>query len=277
MPEAVIGSAGQQQGLIPVAQSSRIASFGRNERAGTQNDSFGHGYGFILQIRSPEILVRAGCPLPGIKVSLAPKIGTAVHIAGKEPRDIGGGRNRPGQQRASPLGKGGNHVQRPLVVDFVLIEVAQFPQGHTVPVASLGKVPAFGCGRHRAFDDASGRIEMVHDIQGWHLRPHAIEHAHQLEDPARRLEITGTDILQIHDNGIRSDKIVRMETVGMLAGTVQLPFREGNQFLQMPSLGENLPSVASLLHLITGGGAQTHNKSLHERLVQLFRQRRCPK
>ena len=257
-----------------VAEALAACIYARSGRKGAGTHQYaGRGRNRLarrrLDIWRTNIFVRPCSAYARADVGVVPKSAAAVHIAGKEARYVGAGRYGPRHQLAALVCReGGYDVQRVSRAYFVVVEVGQLTYGQTVPVGDLRDIFFHFGLRHRALHYPSGRIDMVHNIQGrrlFHLR----QELHQPEKVLAVVEVTRADILYLHDHGIELPEQfhIYVNVVGVW-GKLCVARREDG--LEIAPPGENVIHIASPFRIPAVLGTEAADLAFLEALVELL-------
>ena len=152
--------------------------------------------------------------------------------------------------------------------DFRIIEIAQLAQGQAMTMRHLGDEFLLRSGRDGAFNYPSCRIHVIHDVEGRSLVAQVAEHFHQPEDILGIVEIPGSDILDLNDNGRQVPDGLQVESdmVGP-RGQLGIPGRKDN--LQVAALLEKLVHIAVMDRIPAVLGAETADLAAEQSLIQL--------
>ena len=154
-------------------------------------------------------------------------------------------------------------------------EVAEFAESESVTVGDFRNEQFGGDARNGPFDDAAGRVDMVHDIQGRGFLAEEVEDLHQVENVLGIVEIAGTHVLDFHDDGVEAAEPVDVEfdMVGP-GGQFRLPGIENDG--QIAPVGEDVVHPPSAVRIPAVLGTEAADLPVPEGLVQLVFQRCRP-
>ena len=159
-------------------------------------------------------------------------------------------------------------MQGEFCADLGAIQVAQLPEGQSVPVGNLGR-PDVGLDRgHRPLDHPASGVDVVHDKDGRALRA-AGAHRQQLHHVAGVVEVARTDILDLYHHGVQPLQVsgAEFDVVG-LRGQLGVP--RGEDALQVPAFAENVIQVAPALRVPAVLRAEAGDPSLAQAPVELL-------
>ena len=113
---------------------------------------------------------------------------------------------------------------------------------------------------------------MIHDIHRRCIILERLERIHQTEDILRIIEISGSDILDLNNNGAESLDVIDRKFY-MIGKRSQFRVSRSEDHSQIASFAEYVIHITSALRIPAVLGAETADLTFMESLVQLFFQR----
>ena len=251
MEEGVVARARLQHDLVAVAALSGIAAECRREAAGTHHHpGRSREESDILELdeRRTEVFVRTGSAYGRRDVGAVPEPAAGVHLATEHSRQVRGRCYCPWHQVFADVGTSrGDDVEREAGIDLLVIESAEFAQSKSVSVSDF-RYPETGIHHwNRALDQASGRIDVVYDVDSRSLET-ACTGAEKTHHVPRVVEISCAHVLDFHYNGIERVKLFGIET-DMAGIRSKFSFARGEYLGEIASLLEDVVEIASLCRI----------------------------
>ena len=273
--QAVVVFARKQHDLEALAALARIPAGGRGEGAGTEDGAFHdrqvHGKARPDEGRA-DVLIGTGRTDAGRHGRVVPQTAAAVQVGAEQARDVGSGRDRPRQQL--PVGirrPRRNDVDRESGADFRTVQVHEFPQGEAVPMRDLRDEHLPHDGRDRTLHHAAGGIDMVHDVQRRGVVSQELQHLHQPHHVLRIIEVTDTDVLDLHHDGVQALETFHVE-VDMVRPRGQFGVAGREDGLQVAPEAEDVIHPAAPAGVPAVLRAETADPALLQGPVQLVLQ-----
>ena len=152
--------------------------------------------------------------------------------------------------------------------DFMIVKIGQFAKGKTMTVSNLRNILLLDRRWHGTLHDPSCRIYMIYYIKRRCFILHGLEHIHKTEHVFCIIEITGTYVLDIHNDSTETLEFLKSK-LDMVSLRSKFRITRREDLLQISPLSKNVIPVSSLLSIPAVLCTEVSDPAVKQSLVKL--------